>query len=47
MRYRILILILLLAGGYYLWGEFIDWRQRPPVGEVQQEEADRVRDLIR
>ena len=47
MRYRILILILLVAGGYYLYAEFENWREQPPVDEAQQEEADRVRDLIR
>ena len=47
MHFRILILLLLAAGGYYLYGEFVDWRDRPPVDSVQQEEADRVRDLIR
>ncbi|MDX1741756.1 MAG: hypothetical protein R3178_10695 [Rhodothermales bacterium] len=47
MRLRILILLLLVAGGYYLYGAFIEWRQKPPVDTVQQEEADRVRDLIR
>lgn len=46
MRYRILILILLAVGGYYLYGEFVEWQDRPPVDTVQQEEADRVRDLI-
>ncbi len=47
MRYRILILLLLVAGSYYLYGAFVDWRDRPPVDTVQQEEADKVRDLIR
>jgi hypothetical protein len=47
MRMRILILLLLAAGGYYLYGAFIEWRHKPPVDTVQQEEAERVRDLIR
>ncbi len=47
MRYRILILMLLVAGGYYLYGEFEKWRQSPTVDQAQQEQADRVRDLIR
>lgn len=47
MRYRILILIVLLAGSYYLYAEFADWRDKPPVDTAQQEQADRVRDLIR
>jgi CRISPR/Cas system-associated protein Csm6 len=47
MRYRILILIALLAGGYYVYEEFADWTEKPPVDTAQQEQADRVRDLIR
>lgn len=47
MRYRILILLLIVAGGFYLYGAFSDWNDRPPVDHAQQEEADRVRDLIR
>ncbi len=47
MRFRILILIVLLAGGYYLYVELADWRDKPPVDTAQQEQADRVRNLIR
>ncbi len=43
MRYRILILIVLLAGGYYMYDAFMEYRSKPPVDTVQQQAADKIR----
>ena len=45
-RSRILIFIILLAGGYYIYDAFMDYRSKPPVDAIHQQQADKVRSQL-